>query len=1340
MNWQTFRLRALWCWHHLLVLALIVLVAVAVVVGVARQFLPELDSYRPRLETELSARMGLPVRLAGLEGTWEGFGLRLQLHDLQLRDPAAPDRVLMRIPEVELRPALWQSLRHREPRVDVRLSGLDIHFDQLDDGSMRLRELSTVAGSDPAAAEQALRFALRQPALVVNSSRVGLALKGKPTVDFSDIDLVNINSGDRHQLAGRLRVTGNPEPLGLQLELNGDPLRWQESDLHVWLHLPVVELDRWLPVIDASDIGLEALTGGGEYWFHFRRGQLQSLQGQLDWRDIVINKDQTRHRLQHLTGELDWSRDAADAARWQLAVSRLQGRVDNLPWPLPSLALRGEGDSSLEVALAHADIAATASVLATLPVPEKLALWLRDAAPQGRLPALRAGLVRSEEKGWQPQWLDVRLAALSLRATKEVPGATALAGWLRWTPEQSWLGLETQGAEINLPQLFRERIAVHKLSGHLRLRTTEQLWHVDSDHLQLANADARGNAVLSVDVPRADPGAARLSLLAGIQEARAVSTWRYVPWPVAGDAALDWLRRSILGGRVSQGDFLYEGPLHDRKDLAPHRMLMRFAVTDGRLDYAADWPELKNLAAEVSIEGNRLTVNGKSLQLLDASRGENLQAVIPDLQHPVLQVQGDISSSGADLMRLFRESALREHTAGVADALSLDGKLRGHLELSLPLQSLSPEVDVRALLERNRLLVKQAGLTASELSGEVRYSSRAGLETQGLRARLLEAPVTAKISSQVKRGTLTEVDVSVSGQAGVPALRRWLGSNLLDLASGSTAYQARITIPASAAPLRLQLNSTLAGMRLDMPPPLGKSATEAVPVQYQMTLGKGEQMARLQYGQRLAAGLVWNGSRLDRALLRLSGSSPAWPQNAGIEIEGSLARLDVSDWLPWLQRFKRSPAAATVAARGETPLPSLTRLNIEVDQLLAEGMGLQNARLGLQRSGNGWQGALDSDELVGTVLLPDSPGAEIRLSFSRLQWPLPRQAPAHAQVAAPTPTPASVAAASAESAGLGAVPGLGNRPVLVNGKGLKLGSWPGLGLVGISARLLPSPYGLRIEDIAFDSNVLDFKGRLDWQWRGGVSTRVRGRATTTDMAGLLSAVGYAPSLVSPKASADLDLAWPGSPEKPVLPGLDGQLTLTVEQGRLLTVSNTTSASRVFGWLDVDNLKRRFKGDFSDVLKRGLSFDKASLSGPLQGGVIKQADFRVDGPTLKAEGHGMLDLARQQMDQQFTVTVPVSSAVPVAAVVVAGPLIGGAVAAAQMAFERQLDKVTQLRYHVSGSWADPKVERINMKILEGRLSGTAKTPAATPVPALTPTTGGTMPTAGGTLPVANGRKP
>ncbi|HEX6590839.1 MAG TPA: AsmA-like C-terminal region-containing protein, partial [Moraxellaceae bacterium] len=442
-------------------------------------------------------------------------------------------------------------------------------------------------------------------------------------------------------------------------------------------------------------------------------------------------------------------------------------------------------------------------------------------------------------------------------------------------------------------------------------------------------------------------------------------------------------------------------------------------------------------------------------------------------------------------------------------------------------------------------------------------------------------------------------------------------------------------------------------------------------------------------GQRLSGGLVWDGSRLDRALFRLDGNAAAWPQHAGIEVEGRLSRLDLREWKPWVERLQRLSPGGTVAAKGEAPLPSLTRLELETREIVGDGLRLQDARLALGREPAAWRISLSSDEVEGAALVPDAASSDIRITFSRLQWPL-----ATGEAGKADPAPAASAPANP-------VAGLGSRSFSINGEGMKLTAWPGLGAIGVSARLLPSPYGLRIEDIDVDSNVLDFQGRMDWQWRGGVRTRLRGTATSQNVAGVLSALGYAPSLVSPKATAEFDLGWAGAPDSPQATALDGQLKLSVEQGRLLTISNTTSASRVFGWFDVDNLKRRFKGDFSDVLKKGLSFDKASLSGNLQGGVMNQALFSVDGPTLKADGQGKLDIGRQQMDQQFTVMVPVSSAVPVAAVVVAGPVVGGAVVAAQLAFGKQIDKVTQLRYHVSGDWANPKVERMNMKVFDLR---------------------------------------
>lgn len=1314
MNWPALRSRLRWCWRQLLTLALLALVLAAVVVGVGRQLVPAVGDYRADVEARLSAEMGLPVRLEVLQGKWEGLGPRFLLRGLQLRDPAQPAQTLLRIPEIELRPSLWQSLRYWEPRVDVRLRGLDIHLDQQPDGRLQIRELAAIARSDPHAAEQALRFALRQPALALTESRLGLALQNHPVLILTGLNLVNRNAGQQHQLAGQFQVPGSAEAVGLQLELLGDPLRWQQSRLTVHLHLPVLRLDTWLPPAEAEHMQLTSLNGGGDYWLHFQQGRLQALQAWVDWRDMEFTAAQSRHHLQNLTGLVSWSQSTAG---WQLAASQLQGRIDDQPWPVSALALRREGER-MTWAAAQVNVAAARQLLRSFALSPALAGWLQEASPEGELLALRADLRRGSGGHWQPQRIDVQARNLNARATMAYPGAKGLSAWVRWTPGQAWLGLTTKTAELDLHQFLREPVAIHALQGNLRWQADARYWRINSDHLQLSNADAKGTALLSVEVPRADPAAARLSLLGTLQQARAASAWRYVPWTVAGDETLGWLRRSILGGTVSRADILYEGPVHKREDLGPPRLFMQFALEGGRLDYAPGWPELRQLNASITVDDKRLEMQGAQARLLDASRGHKLQALVPDLHQPVLMVAGDVSSNGSDLMRLFRESPLRSHIPGLTDALDMQGEVNGNLSLRLPLAKGSTEkmsLAVAARLQDNRLQLKQADLLVSALSGDIGYSTSTGLTAPALQAHLLEAPVTARMTSQVRRGEFEAVEVSVSGRASVPALRRWLGSPLLDVISGSAPYLANIHIAGAdarsraegtMARIRLQLDSSLAGLRVDMPAPLGKAANESRPLRYQSTLGAGEQLARLQYGRRLAAGLVWQDGNLDRALLRLEGSEAAWPEQRGIEIEGRMTQLDLRAWSPWLQRFRRPPTSGSVALKGKMPLPTLTRLELDAAEVVAEGLRLQNAHIGLNRDGPAWRLRLASDELEGRLLWPDNPTAEAQVSFSRLHWPLP----GNAGNAGNTVTVSPVA-------------GLGTRPLLVAGAGLRLAAWPGLGPLGLKARLLPSPYGLRIEDITLDSQVLNFQGRLDWQWRGGISTRLRGHASSEDVAGLLKAMDYAPSLVSPKASAEIDLAWHGPPDKPVPAALEGELALIVEQGRLLNVSNSTSASRVFGWFDLDNIRRRFKGDFSDVLRRGLSFDKASLAGPVQAGVMMPAAFLVDGPTLKATGQGRLDLGKKQMDQDFTVVVPVSSAVPIAAVVVAGPLLGGVVAAAQMAFQKQINKVTQLRYHVSGDWANPRVERLNMKILD--FSGNSRGPAApggsTPLPGSIPVT-------------------
>lgn len=1284
MNWQSFRRYALWCWHQLLTLGLALLVIVAAMVGVSRELLPVVDVYRPRLEAALSRELGMPVTVQRLEGEADGLQLFLHLSRLDLHDPAAPGTVLLRVPDVEVRPQVWQSLFHLELRVDVRMRGLNLHVDQRPDGGLQLRELAGLASRDAATVEKTLRFVLSQPVLAVSESRINVDMRDLPDLALTRVELVNRNDGDVHRMSGRMHLPDTRDALAFQLELQGDPLHWQQHKLKMWGHLPVMALDGWMPPLsrlgEPYGIRMERLTGGGHYWLEFDRGQLTAVSADVDWRDLRMTRDGAPRHLEGLRGQLAWHRNAVG---WQLTGEHLQGRIDGMAWPLPALAVRA-GPRSLSVAARNTNIAGTLRLLSSVPMPEAIANWVHEASPAGQVAGLRADLAPREEGGWALRRLDAVASGLTVRPVEAHPGVRNLDGWVRWTPDRAWAGVTMRQGELQLPDFLRESVPVFHLDGRIRLARDGDGWRVDSDTLQGANADFGTSALVSISLPADAPP--RLSIAATLTQARLDQAWRYVPWHIAGDRTLAWLRKSLTAGMAPHGALLYEGPVHADPDRDPGRFQLELATQGGSLDYAAGWPGLRGLDAVLTIDGARLMLSGGQARLLDGTVGEGLVAQIADLHHPVLDVSGRLTSTGGDLARLFRDSPLARRVPGLPDILLLEGSFQGDLALSMALPEGVPDVTVTARMRDNRLQLIPAKLVANHLHGEVQYSSRTGLRSDGLDAELLEAPVHATIRSE--GGEHQTVYVDASGVADIAALHRWLAAPLLDLMSGRSPYAVHIAVPGGGGG-RLQVDSSLAGVRVALPAPLGKAASETVPFRYQLGLGSGDQLGRVQYGSRLSGGLVWSGRRLDRALLRFDSTAAAWPERSGLEIEGRMAHLDVGEWRPVLAHLQKGNSP-TVTAGTEATTPDLTRLDLEVQDLQAEGWRLRNAHVDLTRSPSAWQLALDSDELAATARVPDDAGSAIGLGFTRVQWPLP-------------PSPAK---APAGNGGLNPVSGLGNRALVINGQGLHLTAWPGLGALDVKASVQPLPTGVRVEDIALHGPLLDFHGTVDWQWRGGASTRVQGKAESTDINGLFTAFGVTPPLISKRATCDLDLTWPGAPDRAAFGLLDGHVSLGLEQGRLLNVSASTSASRIFGWFSLANLQRRLKGDFADVTRRGLAFDSISLEGPLDAGVMAPAEVQMKGPTLQARGQGRLDIGRRKVDQQYVVTMPVTSAVPLAAVMMAGPVVGGAVAAAQMAFDKQIGRATELHYRVSGDWDNPQVER---------LSGHDAAPATPPVP-------------------------
>ena len=158
------------------------------------------------------------------------------------------------------------------------------------------------------------------------------------------------------------------------------------------------------------------------------------------------------------------------------------------------------------------------------------------------------------------------------------------------------------------------------------------------------------------------------------------------------------------------------------------------------------------------------------------------------------------------------------------------------------------------------------------------------------------------------------------------------------------------------------------------------------------------------------------------------------------------------------------------------------------------------------------------------------------------------------------------------------------------------------------------------------------------------------------------------------------------------PGLDGKAHVLVEKGRLKEVD--PGAGRLLGLLSLQSLPRRLTLDFSDLFTQGFSFDRLEGNFVFDDSDVYTTDTMIVGPAARVDISGRSGLKAQDFDQLVTVYPEVSSALPVAGALLAGPGVG----AAMFLVERMarvaggpIHQVARFKYRVTGSWDDPQID-------------------------------------------------
>ena len=1242
-----------------------VLVLAALYVSLGRELVPLVAEYRVELEQRASAQLGVTVRIGSLEGRWQGFTPVLVARDLYL---GGEDEGLS-LESVQLVPDVGGSLLARQLRIaHLQFDGLQLNVQQSAEGGWQLQGIPRRQGPE-LDVEQLLKQLQVVHRVSLLDSRVVLQPLDQEPLLLSYVNLSLRYGSNSQRLDGRLLLPDG-QPVALSLRTRMRPERWRETESQLYLSLPQSDWAAWLPHSLLGDWQLRQLQAGGELW----------LQG----RGLALHKGALRLHAPELVGaqaghETVTLKDLAFNAFFAQDEQGMQAQIDSLALThgeqrIGELHLNlqrkdvAEADERWALTADRLDLAAWAPLVQALaPMPEAAREALAALAPVGAVNNLLLDYYPQREGAERLQFA-ANLQKVGIRAYHGSPAAENVSGSASGNLFQGELRLNTEDFALHLDQLFPQPWRYRHAQARLSWDWSESGLTLRSPYMRLDGEEGQIAGDMLIRLLRDPEAEDYMDLRVGLHDGDAAYTEKYLPTRSPGMSAElgKWLKTAIRAGQVEQGYFQYQGSLNKGAALGARSLSLFFKVREAELAFQPGWPSLQEGVGEVLIEDDAVRVRLQSGRLLQ-SQVSDVTANIPllhDGKPPRLQLDGEVQSSLSDAIKLLQEAPLG--TSEIFAGWQGEGPLAGRLQLDIPLQKgTKPGVVVDFATEGASLKLANPALQLDKVKGAFRFDSNAGLSAPEVRAEVFGRQVSGRISAEGARGQARTL-FDLRGQVQVDSLSQWLGGPQKLPVSGLLPYRLRLTLDGDDSKLRV--DSNLRGVAVDLPAPFGKPAEQEREASWRMTLSGRERRYWADYGELASLNLAAPAGALaeGRGELVVGGGAAGLPPGQGLRVRGRLDELDVD---AWKQLGSNHPVQVDADSQ------RLFRgARLDIGRVRGFGQEVEQLSVALEREGRGWAVQLDSELAAGRVVLADAEGVPIRVDLQHVRLPAPDP---EAVKDSDAPDPLADFDPSQ-------IPPLDISIQRVQRGDKVLGAW--------SLKVRPQEQGVRFEELDLDLQGLKIDGSAGWRGApGNTRSWYKGRLQGKDLSAVLKAWDFAPSVTSESFRVDVDGNWPGSPAWLSLKRFSGTLEPSLRKGQFVKVQGSAQALRVFGLLNFNSIGRRLRLDFSDLLGKGLGYDR--VKGNLQatdGLFVTREPITLTGPSSNLELDGNLDMKNEQIEAKLLVTLPVTNNLPLAALIVGAPAIGGALFVADKLLGDKVARFASVQYDVKGPLQDPEI--------------------------------------------------
>jgi len=1255
---------------NLLLVATFLVLALYSALG--QQIFPFVGQYRVALQNYVSEQLQSRVEIRHLSGDMHILTPSVHIEGISMGDKNSPVLSIAAVDAV-LDPRL--SLLNLTPVfTSVRLSGVSI---KIEPAKNKLEDKTNLVGESSDGIRRFVESLLLQQHLELNNVTIDFPLEGQmQTLAFDH--LVMTGDGFSRLMTGSVSYgTESTIQTGFRLFTQGSPYNLEEFYARGHMNLPKLDVNYWLQKLLQID-AFDEFNSSSKLNFEFKQGLLNYAKLTASSPKVSINENKA---FENVESEIWLKQNNVDT--WSLWLGRGSFTLNNIDWQLNDVAIkvsRTLQGNRWQGFVNDMDLEYLQGLLTALDiVPQNIKNMLSDINATGVLKQFSVILQQQDKKPPQVT-LAGKLSNVSVNTYLGIPKLENVSGVLAANKHSGRLQLNGKDSLVYLSNVYDHALHIEESQGQIDWFIAEHQTHVSAKGLNLQAKDVglvKGG--FQIWAPKALKNNTSLELNLSFADVDVLAHEKLIP-KNAVPSLQEWLGDNIKYGQVKDGLFYLYADF-DKEDISSQLQLYLNAENSA-LTYLDEWPIVNQAQGQLFIDNDAVLGSFSSGTTLGGDINQ-LQLLYKD---DVLWLDGGVMGDTKGLFSYLQTTPLKDAVDNVFENWVIDGRHFSELSLKIPLVGDDPILtELHADLSQSHMDIKDLDLAFKYINGQISYSTKKGLNAGSLTANFWQRPFNVAIESNVEEKH-SKTDVIFNGSVGVSALKQWLKTPFIKPISGEAAVSGRFILDTDKdAFTGVKITSDMKGVSVDLPEPFKKLDQKGTPFNAQIELKDGQDIS-LVYGDKagvfmkLKDGALFSGN----VLAPMADDKTKFSEVEGFFVDAALETLMVNKWLDTWNDIEKEKSRYPSDGKAENPLKVI---KLSSNSIVYGEQDFKDVNSSIKHDNGTWN--INIDAPVAKGLLRYEPDAPLALDLDYFHWP-----------AVTSDDSNNPEGEQKEKDLLAQVrphefPALNLNVDEIYVGNTNYGRW--------NMMVQPLAQGVHFKNIDGFIKELGVKGDIHWvkpviskakQKTLGKKefTEVNLALSSRNLAGIQSAWRSKPAVEAKRSNVNLSINWPASPARFDIKEAKGDIAVHLRDGRFLEAGEANALS-AFGILNFSAIGRRLRLDFTDVYESGLHFDDVKGKATIEDGLITIVDtLNVEGPSAKFSASGTVNTLNKELNQELSVTFPLSSTLPFVAILAGfAPPVAASLFLGERLVGDKIERFTSATYELTGSWDEPSLK-------------------------------------------------